>query len=339
VEFVTYTTLAASAVTVGVSIGLLLTGHDVVSLVIVFVAVRYLVLICYFYLINRYIARLHWEFQFAFARSLLHDMKYFAASSLLAALFARPEIIILSLVSTPVQVGLYSAALKLVDLWQIIPETYMINVFPVLSRAFARSDGEPQFIQDKSVKYLLAVALPLGVGMAVAADPIITLLYGPGFEPAVPLLQVLACTIPLYSLNGVLWRVLAARGRQNLVLRVQVITTVTRLAGGVLVIAWLTALGAALITTANLLLYNLLLTPYLRRAGLRLAPWRLSWRFALAAGGMGALLWAGGPYLALWALVPLAALVYGGLVVLLKGFAPDDYALLRRVWHPRATAP
>ena len=331
VEFQTCGTFVASVVTIGASLYLLAAGYGVVSLIVTFVAVQWIVTACYFLLINRYITRLRWEFRRATARRLLDEMKAFAALSVLAAVFAQPEILILSVLSTEAQIGFYSAALKIVNIWQILPQTVMVNVFPVLSRLFHRADRRFEVVQEKSIKYLLAAALPVAAGISVAAEPIVELFFGSGFGPSVTALRILAWTIPLFSINSVLWRVLVARGKQATVVRVMAINVAARLAAGVLLIASFTSLGAAVATLVIALLHNVLLGVFIRREGLELHTLRLGARFALAALGMGVLTWVLVSEVGLWLAVPLAGLAYAALVWLLRALDPEDIALLRSV--------
>jgi O-antigen/teichoic acid export membrane protein len=334
VEFVLYTRFVGMVINVGLSLYLLLRGYGIVSLLIAFVVVEYVVMVCLFFFINRYVVSLHWEFDLAFAWKLVWEMRSFTALSILAALFAQPEVIILSLVENEEQIGYYSAALKLAGFWYVISQMYMANVYPVLSRSYHLDEHKFQVIQDKSIKYLLALSLPLTAGMIATAESIVTLAYGPGFEAAFLPLQILALSILSAYVSAVLWRVLAARNRQNSVLWVRIITLITRLGGGFLLIWYWGILGAAISASANLLLNTLLLALYTRRDGIRQRVFHLSWRFALAALVMGSIIWILRNQLDLWALVPLAGLVYLLLVVLLKGFAADDIALFRQVLRP-----
>jgi O-antigen/teichoic acid export membrane protein len=331
VEFVFYTRFVGTVINVGLSLFLLLQGYGIVSLLIAFVVVEYVVMICLFIFINRYIVRLHWEFNLASAKKLVWEMRTFAALSILAALFAQPEIIILSFFKNEDQMGYYSGAIKLASFWFVISQMYMANVYPALSRSYRLAEQKFQILQDKSIKYLLAASLPLTAGMIAVAGPIVKLAYGPGFEPAALLLQVLAWNIPSAFVSAVLWRVLAARNRQDSVLWVRIITLFTRLGIGYLLIWRWGALGAAISAPANLLLNTILLAFYIRRDGIHLNFVQLSWRFAFSALVMGAIIWVFRNQLNLWVLVPLAGSVYMFLVILLKGFAADDIALFRRV--------
>ncbi len=334
VGFVTYTVIASTLVNFSVCVYLLVQGYSIVSLVATLVILEYASVAVYFYLIDRFIAPLSWQFSFTDGIRLLGEIKSFAALSVLAALFARPEVILISLLRDEVELGFYIAALKIVSLCYFVPGIYMTNVFPVLSRSYHESTRKFQFIQDKSIKYLLVASLPLTVGTVVVAEPMIDLLYGPGFETSVLLLQILIWSLPIQAVTAVLWRVLAARNQQSLDLRARAISIVVRLGGGYLLISLLASFGASISVLAGLFVNGLLLVHFVNREGARLQFLQLGWRCALAATGMGVVTWTFADKLQLWAVVPLAVAVYAALAVALRVFSPEDFALFRKTWEP-----
>lgn len=335
VKFVTYTSFACAVLNTGVSLYLMIQGYSVISLMVVFVIIQYLMMFIYFYFINRYITSLFWEFEFSSALQIIREIKVFAALSILGALFAQPEIIILSLLVSETEVGYYSAALKVVGLWYFIPEIFMTNVYPVLSNSYHSSDYKFQIIQDKSVKYLLALSLPLAVGIMVTANPIINLLYGPGFEPAVLLLRILAWTIPIAYISTILWRVLAARNQQHLDLFVRIITLFTRIGGGFLATALWASVGASISAVTNLLLSTYLLAAYVKDHSSTFNFLRLGWRFGFAALGMGVTIWILNEHVQLWGVVLLGGVTYVLLILLFRAFSSDDWNLFRNILRPK----
>lgn len=329
VEFEAMSTFVQNVALVTASVVLLKTGHGVVSLIVAFVAAEYAVTIAYFVIINRYIAKIRIVFRREVAREILAELKGFAGSSLVAGLFARPEIIILSLVAGTVEVGYYSGASKLVEVFAFIPQVFMINVFPILSRSFHVKDGRAQDIQDMALKYLLAFALPVSAGLFFAAHRIIDTFYRENFDPAVTLLRILALSTPIVCLHAVLWRVLAARGQQGRVFRVQLVSTSVRLGGGTVLIALFNAVGAAISAPASLLVHVGLLARATREDGTRIPVVRLAWRFAAAALIMGGIVLVISRSVELWLLVPIAAVIYVPLVFAFRAFSADELAALK----------
>lgn len=339
VEFETLTTLVSSVVLVVLSYLLASHGHGVVTLVLVFVCLEYAVTVVYFVLINRYIARLRFEFKRSVAAEIYREMKAFAGSSLVAGFFARPEIVILSLFATEAQVGYYSGAAKIVDVFQFLPQVYMANVFPLLSRSFHERDGRAQQIQNMVTKHLLAIALPVSVGLFVAADRIISLFYGDDFGPGVTVLRILAVNVVLFNLHAILWRVLAARGEQGRVFRVQLVSTSARLGGGTALIAAFKSIGAAVTVPASLLVHVVLLGRAVRSDGTQLPLVRLSARFAAAAAGMGVVAFVLDRTTSLWLVVFGGAVVYAALVALFRAFSAEELALFKTLLPTRRLLP
>jgi O-antigen/teichoic acid export membrane protein len=334
VEFVTYSTLIAAALVVGATFYLLRHGYGIVSLVVVYAAVQYVISLCHFFLLNRYLVNLEWSFDYRFALRMVKEIKVLAGSSLLAAVSSRPEVMLLSFLKSDAQIGFYSAALRIVDLWQVIPETYMRNVFPLLSRSEHTQDKRTSgMLLSRSLKYLLAISLPVTVGIFVAARPITALLYGPGFDQTVTALRIVTWYIPLTFLHEVLWRLLVARDQQHLLVRAQAITIVVRLAMGYLLIGWLASLGAAISATLIFLEHNLLLWFFVRRDGTRLGLFRLAWRLSLAALVMGLLATLLVSRSELWVVVLAAAFCYGTMVILLEALSSNELALFRTRWQ------
>jgi len=333
-ELQTVTTFVTTTTYLGLSVWLLGSGHGVTSLITTYVVIQYVITAIYFVLIRRSISRLPLQFQWSVARRLVSELKSFAGSSTLAAFLARPEILILSFLASEREVGYYSAAIRVAEVWVFIPQVFMNNVFPLLSRSFHTQDGRFASIQRRAMRAVLAYTLPLTAGMLAAAPLIVTTLFGDSFAPAADLLRVLGVNVTMYSLSSIFWRSLAARDRQDAVLKVQVVMILARLGGGALLIIAYGALGAAVSATASSALSFALLARATRRSGTSAPSPLVAWRFAAAAGLMGLVTLALTPWLALWALVPVAAAVYVGTTVRLHAFTPDDVALLRsaRSW-------
>jgi O-antigen/teichoic acid export membrane protein len=332
-EFVTFTTLSWTILRVLVSLYLLHQGHGVISLVATFTGTSFLSFFNNLLFYVRYIDKPRWEFSFSFFGDMVRDLRTFVVLAIGGSLFTQSETIILSLLRDEVQVGLYSAAYKLITVWYIIPTSYMRVIFPILTQAYHQSSHKSHTIQEKSLKYLLAVALPLAVGGFAAAEAIIDLFYGPGFEESVAVFRLVTWHTVLAFVNNVFWRVLLARNEQRLALRVQVISGIIRIGLSFLLAPSLGSLGAAWALMGGYLVYTLLHIYYVRLGGTPLPLIRLSWRFIVAAAIMGAFTMVLVQQLSLLVVVFLAALIYAVSVLMLRAFSKEDWALFRQIWQ------
>lgn len=242
-------------------------GAGVNALLVSYVATRVLITTYCLVVIHRRIAPLRADLDVAFARHLLRGLRPFAGSTIVGALFARPELLLLSALASPAQVGYFAAAFKAVDLWQLLPETYMLSAYPVLARAHEQDPAGAASMQRTAATGLLFLGLPLTAGVVLTAEPLIRLLYGPGFEDAAPLLRLMAVLAALFCVHTVQWRSLSARGEQATVLRIQVPMLLVRLSVGAVLIASFGAIGAAVTVPLALGAHNVALSRAVRRTG------------------------------------------------------------------------
>jgi O-antigen/teichoic acid export membrane protein len=331
VEFEAIVTLVSSLIYVGVGAALLTSHHGVPSLMWTYVALEWAATLVYFVLISRYIARLWLRFRPRLAWGLAGQMKAFTASSVIQAFFIRPEIVILSLLASTSQVGYYGAAVRVAELPLFIPDVFMANVFTLLAASFGRDEARFRNILRKSVRSMLAFALPLTALIIAAAPGIIERLFGSHFHPAVVLLRILAFNVLFTALVEVFWRSLSARGRQGTVLRVQIAMIGFRLAGGAALIAPFAAIGAAIATTLNSVIQLGLLMAGAARSGASSSILRPAWRFALASVVAGAVTWLLAGLTSIWVALPVGVLAYVVSAVVLGAVSAEDRALLARL--------
>ncbi|HDQ73654.1 MAG TPA: flippase [Chloroflexi bacterium] len=334
-EFVTLTTTLWTTVKILVSLYLLYQGYGVISLILTFTVMSYLSLFTSLGFYIKYINKPRWEFDMTFLKRMAYDLRAFVVLAIGGSIFTQAELLILSWIKGEAEVGIYSAAFKLITIWYVIPTSYMQVVFPILTHTYQKSSRQSHHIQLKSLKYLLALAFPLAVGGFVVAEPVVNLFYGPGFERSVMVFRLIAWHTILAFINNVLWRALLARDEQHLALRVQIISGVIRIVASFLLIPMWGAVGAGMALMTGYTVYTLLHIYYIQRNGMQLPFLKLGGRFALASALMGAFVSVLVTRVNLFVLVLLAALVYVGLVLLLRGFSQEDWALFSQVWRQR----
>jgi O-antigen/teichoic acid export membrane protein len=87
-------------------------------------------------------------------------------------------------------VGIYSAAVRISEVWYFIPMIIVASVFPAILEAKKRS--EAQYYQRLQHLYDLMVWLAVGVAlpMTFLSTPIVTLLFGEAFAASGPVLAI-----------------------------------------------------------------------------------------------------------------------------------------------------
>jgi O-antigen/teichoic acid export membrane protein len=88
-------------------------------------------------------------------------------------------------------VGHFNAANQITQASSTIIPIVMLTVLPIFSRSFKSNPSEMKLLTDQTLKFLLIIIFLFAFIVTVTARKIIVILYGPGFESAAPVLQIL----------------------------------------------------------------------------------------------------------------------------------------------------
>ncbi len=119
---------------------------------------------------------------------LLRSAAPYAATGGLAALTMRFDVVLLSLVTSPEETARYDLALRLLEAGTYLSAALTAPLLFLLSRRLGSGDQHGAIrVFHQAVNLLYLFGLPLSVGLAVLARPMISVALGPGFEEvAVP---------------------------------------------------------------------------------------------------------------------------------------------------------
>ncbi|OKH41529.1 polysaccharide biosynthesis protein [Calothrix sp. HK-06] len=188
-----------------------------------------------------------WQIDWNFIRKTLKSSLTFLAIEGIAVLKSRMLVIILSLLSGEVIVGLYGSVVQLIQPFEIIAYSLVMATFPSMSKAVTLGKEKQRYIAESVVEILQGVALPLIIGLFFIGGDILTLIYGsPKFAQAAVPLNVVALGLVVASFTRPLGYLLVANGfeRVNLI----EVTSTSVLTGfiGVPLISKYDLMGAAL---------------------------------------------------------------------------------------------
>jgi len=123
-------------------------------------------------------------------RSLLANSVPFAVAASVGAIYFRVVILVVELLSTKTQVGLFGASFRVIEVLLIVPLLVVGSAFPIFARS-ANSDTQ-RF--GYALQRMLDACLILGVTIAlllvVGAPVLIRILAGPDYGGAVPVLRI-----------------------------------------------------------------------------------------------------------------------------------------------------
>lgn len=150
-------------------------------------------------------------------KSLLKISWPFFIAAGFAKLYATSDIILLSYMAGDKSVGLYNAAMKLVNAFLLlIAGSLSTALYPSLSYYFIKSKQQLSSLFTKSVFYLMLMTIPLMTGLLILAEPIIVFVYGIEYLSAVIILTLLTLSIPFMFLDFIISALLNACEKQKM---------------------------------------------------------------------------------------------------------------------------
>lgn len=165
--------------------------------------------------------------------------------------------VILSFFWPEAEVGIYGTAVTIFTLLLLIVRSFQLAVFPVLSRAHKVSVNRLQSIYSQILVFLFLGAGVLAVVITLFSSKIITLIYGPGFEEAAKILNILVWAFFISALNVPHSRLLIVTNRQKIVATFAVFSMVGNLLLSFLLVPRLGGIGTAWARVAAMPLFTL----------------------------------------------------------------------------------
>jgi len=260
------------------------------------------------------------------------------AAGVLVTLYVRLDQILVFEIAGAHQAGLYAADYRLLDQIQFIPSSVMTTLFPLIAAAYPAHRARVRELLQMTAEYLTMASLPLLAFTIVAAQPIVTLLFGRQFAAAAPALPILAGAFVSISFGYLVGNMVVILELQRLFLRYAALGVVINVVLNLVFIPRHGFLAAAWITLlTEVTVMSLSMREVLRALGMRPRLQRFA-RVLLAAVTMGLLVWlartAGAP---LGALAAIAVVSYPPALMLLGALRLDELlSVLRR--EPFVTA-
>jgi O-antigen/teichoic acid export membrane protein len=244
-QYVMWGTFAEGLLYTGIGLALLWSGYGLRTLFTVLVATRTCLALAYSALLRRQFGHVYRSSSWVFIKELCRDWRLFALENWLVNLTASIDILVLSTFHREAAVGLYAAAGKINNFGAPLVASFTSAMFPYMSRLYGESTQAFRRVSEDSLKYMLAVAFPGVVVIAIFADRVILTLYGEAYAAAVPVLRIVIWVFVLNFVNPFLSHLLFARGEVAKSLRVAAVTFVVFLGFCLFLVPRWGALGAA----------------------------------------------------------------------------------------------
>ncbi len=192
-----------------VGVGILWSGYGLVPLAAGMAAAHVPGLAIGVCLVRKAVARVRLSFEWRFWWQSLRNAFPLGLMIALSTIYVRVDVVMLGLFQVgDDQIGLYSAAMRIIDGLAFVPIVIMGGLFPIFCDLY-RNEREklPQLYQS-TVRLMLLAAMPIAFGGFVMAGKLVHVIFGNGYAPAAIAFKILVwrliCAFGIYVMSFVL---------------------------------------------------------------------------------------------------------------------------------------
>lgn len=161
-----------------------------------------------------------WSFDKDYAKKLLSNCWYFALSSIMVTIYMRIDQVMLGkMIEDKSQVGIYSAAVRIAEMWAFVPNSIISSFKPVIMK-YKGENNNKEYVKNLQRLYDISslVSILFAIGITIFARLIIVILYGKAFLEASKILYILIWGIWFGILGNVhyVWLICENKGKYSL---------------------------------------------------------------------------------------------------------------------------
>ena len=237
--------VAENAFKIAFGISIIVGGLGVREVAIIIMLSKVVSFVLCFHFAIRHVAPPSWKIEKAFLSYLLKQAPSFFMISIFNGLFWSVTVIMLTKLRGEAEAGIFSAAMKIVDICVSFAAAYGAALFPIGSRVMHSSPAVFANLFKKSIKYLLIVTTGIATTLAIMSPDIIRWLFDVDLIGAAPILRTLVWILVPYSLIPIYAYTLINNHQQTRDLMANLLGTMTLIIGNFVFINLYGAMGAA----------------------------------------------------------------------------------------------
>jgi O-antigen/teichoic acid export membrane protein len=182
------------------------------------------------YLFSRQFVKINLEFDWEVWKEIMHRSWPLFLTTAFNLIYLKADILLLSLFKNQVDVGIYGAAYKVVDVLVTLPFMFAGILLPLFVSHWANNNKQQYFLLfQKAFDATAIVVIPLMVGGYFLADPIMALIAGNDFIASGPVLKILILAIGAVFFSALFTHVMVSFERQKKLIKYYALTAITAL--------------------------------------------------------------------------------------------------------------
>lgn len=184
----------------------IITANIVISLVNILIV----------YIGARKYMKIYFIFDGPFFKEVLKSCWPFALSIIFNLVYFRADTFLLTVLKSNEDVGIFSAAYKVLEIYIAIPSLFVNLILPILDANYKNNDIERfNRITQKIFDFFLIIIIPIIVGGFLLSKDIMTLLAGNDFSKSGPVLAILSIVMGIITMSSLYTNTVIAVNEQK----------------------------------------------------------------------------------------------------------------------------
>ena len=147
------------------------------------------------FVLRRYLKNIFSFFRVRLIKPIVTSAWPFAITGALGVLLTNTDILIISWMRTASEVGIYSAAIRIVQVFYIVPAVLQLSTLPLFARLANRDNEKFRAGLERIVGLIFLISIPLALGGAILGTQIMKLVFGAAFAPGSLAFKILILTL------------------------------------------------------------------------------------------------------------------------------------------------
>lgn len=199
-------------------------------------------------LVQKYIP-LKLQFDFVFWKKFLRESAPLGVSAIVVFIYFKIDTILLSILKTSAEVGIYNAAYKVIENISFFPAMIIGLMFPMFSRHILSDKKHFAHLANETLKVFVIIIIPLIVGTLFLSEGVIHLIGGAAFLEAANTLRILIFALAFIFFGGLFNNILIASNNQKKMLWMLIGCAVFNVSANIIFIPTYSYTASAIIST------------------------------------------------------------------------------------------
>jgi PST family polysaccharide transporter len=195
-----------------------------------------------------YFRDLIFRFSSKLIRPLMTTAWPFAITGVLGMLFTNTDILIISWMKTASDVGIYSAAIRIIQVLYLVPGVIQLSTLPLFSRLAHHDNQKFRSTFERTLTTVFLISIPMAVGGIILGTSIMAFVFGAAFSTGGSAFKILMATLIFDFPGSILNNAIFAYGHQKSLIVTATIGGVSNVLFDLLLIPHFGMTGSAIAT-------------------------------------------------------------------------------------------